>query len=55
MNTKAVTLNDEYILQLARQHGSMHSTLEWLEKYANLDKIALDIVKGTLANVTSRK
>ena len=45
----------EYVCQLARQHGSMHSPLEWLEKYANLDKIALDIVKGTLKNVTPRE
>ena len=36
----------EYICQLARQHGSMHSTLEWLEKYANLDKIDDPILKG---------
>ena len=43
----------EYVCQLAREHGSMHSTLQWLEKYTNLDKISLDIVKGTLENVTS--
>ena len=45
----------EYVYQLARQHGAMHSTLEWLEKYANLNKLSLDIVKGTLSRVTPRE
>ena len=45
----------EHMCQLARQHGRMEQTLKWLEKWANLDKLSLDIVKGTLENVTSGK